>query len=241
MNYELNVNIGNRATVVFLQKGFYRSGFPTAHMHKHSYTELHAVLGGTVGFYIDGTEYQLDSGSVIAIPAGSVHEITSRSEHVLHTAFQVQVPVGEVKICSVSPKVLELLFEEIAVCVNSEDYTNISALLSLICVNIYPQKISAHRVKNYSFIISEFLSNNYSADITLSSLAQELHLSEKQTERLVVKSMGCSFKKALTTVRINTAEHLIKEGKLSLSEVAEYVGYRSYSGFWKAYQKHKSY
>ncbi len=241
MNYELSVNLGNRMTTVFLQNGFYNLGVSGAHMHKHSYTELHVVLNGSVSFYINGRVCEVKSGSVIAIPAGYVHECVSHKGDVLHTAFQISEPVFDVKICSVPPEMLKLLFQEIVVLKDSDDYTSISMLLSFLCVELYPEaKIAAREVENSSFIIGEFFSNNYSADITLSSLAKELHLSEKQTERLVVKCMGCNFKKALTAVRMSTAEQLIKEGKLTLAEIAEYVGYRSYSGFWKAYSRYKS-
>lgn len=240
MNYELSVNLGNRTTTAFLQQGFYSCKVSTAHMHKHSYTELHIVLNGSINFYINGRVHKVKSSNVIAIPAGYVHECISHDSDVLHTAFQISEPVSDITVRPIPPEIAKLLFQKIS-SFSNDDYTCISMLMSLICTDLYPKaKISAREVENGSFIIGEFFSNNYSADITLKSLAKELHLSEKQTERLVVKCMGCNFKKALTTVRMNTAEQLIAEGKLPLSEIAEYVGYRSYSGFWKAYQKYKS-
>ena len=48
-----------------------------------------------------------------------------------------------------------------------------------------------------------------------------------------------NFSEELTARRMLAADHLIKDGRLSLAEVAETVGYQTYSGFWKAYKKFK--
>ena len=52
--------------------------------------------------------------------------------------------------------------------------------------------------------------------------------------------MGRSFRGALTVTRMQVAERLINISAMPLTEVAQYVGYRSYAGFWKAYQKYKT-
>lgn len=71
----------------------------------------------------------------------------------------------------------------------------------------------------------------------LSDLAARLYLSEKQTERLVLKHTGQTFKQKLSDTRVAMANVLIRETEMPLHKVAEYVGYSSYSGFWKALQK----
>ena len=39
-------------------------------------------------------------------------------------------------------------------------------------------------------------------------------------------------------MRMNTAEHLHKTTDMSLTEISQYVGYKSYNGFWKAMKKY---
>ena len=238
MNRELTVTLGAATTTVFLQNGFYATAVPSTHMHRHNYTEIHIISGGEAEVVIDNCTKRLSDGNVLAIPSGRLHVVTLKDEAARHTAFQIEMPVTRERIQKVSPQIVETFFEEINNCQSTDDYTNISAFISLLCGSLFPEhRVTARTVKDASFIITEFFSNNYGSDVTLCTLAELLHLSEKQTERLVIKTMGCTFKKALTNVRISTADHLIKTTDMSLAEVAEYVGYHSYSGFWKAYTK----
>ena len=95
-------------------------------------------------------------------------------------------------------------------------------------------------VAKREFIIYEFFENRYNEDVTVFDLARELNLSEKQTSRLVEMYIGVGFSKALTNYRLNAAKQLLTSDKsLTMSTVAELVGYRSYSGFWKAFKKAK--
>ena len=48
---------------------------------------------------------------------------------------------------------------------------------------------------------------------------------------------GRSFRDELTATRMAVADQLIAEGELSLSEIAAYVGYHSYAGFYKAIKR----
>ncbi len=239
MNLELTITTSTIRTKVFLQNGFFNPLSAPAHMHKHNFTEIHVFLNGTADIIVDGIPNRIQDGYIIAIPAGCLHELSNCSSELLHSAFQIEESIGELKTISLPPNTIALFFDEIEKSKKTQSFTKVSAFISLFCCDLYPEhQIKANAVKDYSFIINEFFFNDYSSDITLSTLADLLHLSEKQTERLVIKTMGCTFKKALTNIRTSTADHLIKTTDMSLTEVAEYVGYRSYSGFWKAYTKH---
>ena len=89
-----------------------------------------------------------------------------------------------------------------------------------------------------AFIIHEFFSRGYNLDLRLSDLAELLHLSEKQTARLVEIHTGKTFKQALIAQRMNNARHLIALGEMSFAEIGEQLGYQSYAGFYKAYFKY---
>ena len=75
-------------------------------------------------------------------------------------------------------------------------------------------------------------------DVHLCDLARYLHLSERQSERAVIEYTGKTFRDALVEMRMNTAEHLHKTTDMSLTEISQYVGYKSYNGFWKAMKKY---
>ena len=84
---------------------------------------------------------------------------------------------------------------------------------------------------------SSFFSNRYSEDVRLSDLAEAIHLSERQTERLVIEHTGRGFRDELTETRVKIARQRLADKNMTLGEIAGYVGYRSYAGFWKAMKK----
>ncbi len=83
-------------------------------------------------------------------------------------------------------------------------------------------------------LIYEFFSMRYNRNIKLSDLAAFLNYSEKHTERLLKKHTGMTFKNKLIEYRMKTAGFLRKSTAMTMTEIAGYVGYSNYSGFWKA-------
>lgn len=112
--------------------------------------------------------------------------------------------------------------------------------IGLFCSYFQNEEIlKAQPITDYGFLIHEFFTNNYSFDIHLSDLADELHLSQRQAERLVIEYTGNSFREELCQTRVTMAKELLKNTGMSLGEVSRYVGYRSYAGFWKAMKKYE--
>ena len=71
--------------------------------------------------------------------------------------------------------------------------------------------------------------------ISLSLLAEELHLSERQVERLFKRQYGCNFHMYITHLRMQEALAMLKDG-VAASVVAESVGYSSVSAFYRAFR-----
>ena len=89
-------------------------------------------------------------------------------------------------------------------------------------------------IKDREFLMHEFLERSYASEVSLSDLAKELNLSEKQTERVVKEITGNTFRQEIKKRRMEWAKQLLADGGLTLEEVSHMVGYKSYSGFWKA-------
>ena len=236
---ELTVRIGGRDRKVFLQNGFYSSAAPTQYMHKHSYAEVHFVCEGTAKFAVDDKEITLSDGAFAVIPAEAYHGCVFMDGEARHCAFQIEYDVFDIELHSVNKGIATEFLDEIDRCGKNGDHLRISAFIALICSYLSPP-IEAKRVTDIGFLISEFFSNNYGADARLEDLADALHLSKRQAERLVEAHTGRSFREELTATRMLVAERLIGISAMPLSQVAQYVGYRSYAGFWKAFQKYKS-
>ena len=177
---------------------------------------------------------------MLIIPRDIFHCCTNKENDTMITAFQINRDIGKVSFYDVGSKIILEFLEEIKRSTINRDYTKISAYISLFCSYFCSDSnLSVQPVTDYAFLIYEFFSANYAKDLHLEDLAEILHLSERQTERLVIEYTGKTFKDELVTIRMNIAKKLLKSTDMSLSEIAQYVGYRSYAGFWKAMKKHR--
>ncbi len=231
---ELLLKIDSRVCRAFLQDGFHAAK-STPRLHKHSYAEIHVFSGGG-SVRVEGEELVLYGSEAIVIPAGKYHSIAP-SEGTCRISFQLDMGCDAISRAALPSGVTEALFAEAETVGSSGDFGLLSAYLSLAATSVLGTRYEGETLCDYPLIIREFFSRRYSEDVHLSDLAGELHLSERQAERLVERYAGKSFRDELTDTRMAVADQLIAEGELSLSEIAAYVGYRSYAGFYKAIKR----
>ena len=238
MNNKITVTVGNEQKTFYLQNGFYSRDTIVSPIHKHYYAEIHTVTDGSISYSIDKKTYTLEDGEILVIPPNALHSCSAIDSRAKHCSFMIDCPVRKVIKSQLSPQTVKDFFDEIGVVERKQNYARISSYLSLIYNTLFESEaFCAEKIVDYSFIIEEFLKINYAKDIKLSDLAAELNLSEKHTERLIKKFTGNTFKQELSSIRIKTAQMLIASTDMTMTEISEYVGYNSYSGFYKAYKK----
>lgn len=237
---EFSIHIGDERIAVFVYDSFFSPD--TRRMvsapHTHGYAEVHFTEFGQARISTEEGELISDSGTLTVIPADKLHSVIIPSNETSHRTFFINYPVSEVS----QHKYPLQIFEELRACrcnaLKTNNFTAICAYFAFLCKDFISAESKPKRVNNERFIISEFFVNCYSSDVKLSDLAEQLGLCEKQTARLVEKYMGASFSKVLTSYRMNAAKSILKSSQdVTLTEVAGLVGYRSYSGFWKAFKK----
>lgn len=239
MNYELTVPIGSRTHKAFLQGGFYQYTGKPAAIHMHNYAEIHVITDGSMVYEAGEQRKTVESNSALIVPPRCFHGCISMEETARHSAFQIDIPCENFAVHKMPAEVLDALFRLIDQTSAESDYAELAAHLAFLAAPFCrTEPIYAQRISDYGFLIYEFFVHHYNEDVHLSDLAAELHLSERQTERLVLEHTGRTFREELTRVRLMMADRLLKTTDLSLTEIAQYVGYRSYAGFWKALKKH---
>ena len=231
---ELTVKTSAGEFSAFLQDGFYENTLVN-NIHNHNFTEVHLIMGDEIVFDIEGVARVINGAAMLVIPKRCFHVCTSHTTDVKRTAFQISLEVDKVQIIPISEQILLDFLHEIAICRNNSDYTRVAAYIALFCSSFLKgDAVTLNEMRDYGFLIHEFLSLNYSRDVQLSDLADHLHLCERQAERLVVKTVGKPFRRALAEMRINIAKMLMRNTNMSRTQIASYVGYNSYAGFWKA-------
>lgn len=241
MHYELTFKLIKKEYKAFLQNGFYVSPKTDTSLHKHNYAEVHVIGEGSAEFIIDHQTVRVTGPCVLTIPAPLMHCCIYQDNALLHTAFQTDCSAAAVQTYPIQSGVANAFFQEIQQSQLTGNYAGIALYIPIFCNCYCKEHVGVIEIRDYNFLISEFFILNYDKDVYLCDLAEQLHISERHAERLVLQYTGHSFREELVAVRMRIAHQLMQGGeKVSLEQIAKYVGYRSYSGFWKAMKRYEN-
>ena len=234
---ELSIHMEHTEIKILMQELFFCFSHRQTPLHNHIYPELHFIEQGHCDIYVDNTCIHATPGDVLAIPPTVYHNYTNASPDLRHCAFQCTRPLTVYQQIHLSTRMLSEILDAITQYRRTGQRIRLIGYLTLLCsyfMDDLPQPIA--QIEDRELLIYEFFSKQYNKEISLSDLADLLNLSKKQAERMVEKYTGLSFRAEITHQRMQAARQLMKNPALSLSEIAARVGYRSYSGFWKAFR-----
>lgn len=238
MSCELKLYINGEIKKAFLLSPLMNESNITRIVHSHKYAEIHIISGGSATLLVENERHTLSSGCVCLVPAESYHCYLEAEPGVELIAFQTNANAREFR----SRKISEAMLAETVEVIKNGDFcsdcSGLSALLSYAVSAFFPP-VSVSKTEDIGVVIYEFISRNYNKSITVGDLAKKLYLSERQTERLVKKYTGHTFKEAVTNYRLTVAGFLEKNTDMNKADIAGYVGYLNYSGYYKADKRHE--
>lgn len=85
--------------------------------------------------------------------------------------------------------------------------------------------------------LTRYLQKHLAEEISLSVLADELHLSAQYISQLFKSEIGVNFLTYLTNIRMENAKKLLLTTSLPISDISERSGYGDYRVFTKAFKK----
>jgi len=231
---ELKIKVGTLEKKLYLRTGVKKFSNHAAPIHQHSAAEVHVVSAGSVSFLVEGEPYTVEAGDVFVIPPAQVHMCTCASEENRYANFYVDVPLEAPMRFRAEPGIAEAFIRQCEESQRREDYTKLAAFLLLLCCEFCRwDTATVETLSDRGVVIDDYFANHY-VDGTLSGLAEELSLSTKQTERLVRQNTGMTFRQNLSCSRIRAAKLLLQGGEMTGKEIAEYVGFETYAGYYKA-------
>ncbi len=83
----------------------------------------------------------------------------------------------------------------------------------------------------------EYISANYSRDISLADISEHLHICKCYFSQLFAKEMDTGFAKYLMNYRIDKAKELLDNTNLRIYQISEKVGYSDVKYFMKLFKK----
>lgn len=91
---------------------------------------------------------------------------------------------------------------------------------------------------NRKQLIEEYISDRFADSAGITGLSRLLYLSERQTRNLIQKEFGADYKQLIIQERMKIADILLRKISQTLEQIAQQVGYQSYSGFYLAYTRY---
>jgi len=206
--------------------------------HKHFDVEVHMISDGNAVYIIDNKRYEVKCGDFVVIPGMTFHRYIP-ADSFSFLAFRIKQFDTSVNVYHAPTEVFSDIISEFSRFSETRPCGKLASSLAYLLRDILPEGDDTPTpLQDRKYMICEMLSVFYNKDITLEDVAQKLKLSPKQTARLIVESTGNSFRQEIPRLRIEAAQHLMESEDLTLEEVAELVGYSSYSSFWKAYHRY---
>lgn len=238
---EITVTVGNEPIQIFMQHHFWNSEYMSSSLHKHKFAEVHIVLEGQIEYQACGECVMLLPGDMVVIPQETMHCSQDPICHARRITFQLTKQIRQFRVVHPGTHITSMLEDKIALYLNTGETAQLGACLTLICsmlpgINGYP----ITPVQNFNYLIDHFISRNYNKNITLQDMADELNMSKQHTLRLIQKYTGHSFRAELRNRRLESSKYLMEHTTLSLEQIAEKVGYKSYNGLWKALNQDKT-
>ena len=120
------------------------------------------------------------------------------------------------------------------------------SVLKLIFYNIYAINVDSdsaiYKKKSYttneSYLVKiDDAINEFRKDITLRSLADVLHLSTKQTSRIILKNYNKKLSELISEKRLSVAAELLTRSDKTVTEIIEYVNFNSEKYFYSQFKK----
>ena len=223
--------------------------------HHHSGVEIYYMREGKCHYFINDRSYDIISGDIIIIPAGTLHGTNYGSKPCtrLLVNFDSSIISNEVTEAIKNmgnlyrnPSTLhnvDYIFNGI-----EEEYLRgdslskialrdyVESLLIYILRN-QPQK-NSHENNTIVESTIKYIQNNYTSTIRLADVAKMLSVSEEHLSRTFKKETTFGFSEYITLIRLQKAEHMLKnEPSRAITEVAYACGFNDSNYFSYKFKK----
>ncbi len=117
----------------------------------------------------------------------------------------------------------------------------LSSLLKLIFLNLYEantENEADHEagIENYLIVIDQCINSKLTEGVTISYIAEKLHLSYRQTARIIKANYREPLNELIMAKRLLYAKKLLIETKKSISEISALSGFSCESYFYKVFR-----
>ncbi|MBQ8207952.1 MAG: AraC family transcriptional regulator [Clostridia bacterium] len=224
----------------------------TAHMHYE--VEYCILLEGETIVYIDSVEYKMHAGDLCIVFPNQIHQFKTIGEEKymlaivnpdmipeLTDTFTTRVPrSGIVRAEELFPGAAEIMRRMGDVNSASGEYKSIQLRgLQLAFFGELMENLSLTDVKSVSShalkTVVNYCSRNFSRDLSLAILEEELHISKYYISHLFSMKLKVRFNDYINSLRINDACRQLRQTDKTITEISECVGFNTLRTFNRAF------
>lgn len=212
-------------------------------LQKLPYIDLTYCVDGNMRYIYNGEELELSGGDAILFPEGATRVRIASDEPALYASFNLRFAeefVPEVQgylpksLRSDTPSMLESI-RKAHLSVGEKKSEKCHALFYY----LYNQLIETARENEHPHIkhIKKYIAKHLQERITLSDIADEVHLVPHYCCALFSKYEGMGIVDFILHRRIELAKSLIMESTMPLSDIALHTGFGDYNYFSRTFKK----
>ena len=234
-------------------------------MHIHERCELYYFIEGKADYLVEGTEYHMKRGSLLAMGPGEVHR-ARLLDNGIYERYAVNFPVSLFDDIDSERRLMRLYTDRALGQMNLYEKPGFEVLFEQICAEYdddYDRRLAAYRIimeilsgldddlddaaeaktggrrrkkSTLSEKILKYVNSHISDELSIPILSEQFYVSQSQIGRIFKQSTGASPWEYITAKRLVAARKMLEEGKTA-GEAAEKCGFGDYSSFYRAYVK----
>ncbi len=208
---------------------------------KINFNELTVVLKGQLNYTVNGKNFSIFAGDVVFIKSDSVRQ-REKADNADYYSFnflsEENFDLPLILKGGANDVVYQIInaFDSIYKYTNNLQDERFTLLLSCIIKQLKVQRVIelepalVNQIKNYIRV-------NLNKKITLFDISEQTHYSISHCEMVFSKTTGLSITNYIIKKRIEKAKSLLVEKALTLTEVADAVGFADYNYFSRVFKK----
>lgn len=225
--------------------------------HTHNYTELFYIVGGKGQFLIEDNVFPVDVNNLVIINPNVIHTEASLNaqplEYIVLGIEGIELVTSEnsngqfclldhFESAEISGCLRNILREMEQKSTGYEDVCQ--AFMEILVIRLMrnttlsvaaePQTIAGNR---QCTLVRRYIDVHFKEALTLDMLAEEAHMNKYYLSHAFKKEYGVSPINYMLSRRIEESKYLLAETDLSLSRIAQLLGFSSLSYFSQAFRK----
>lgn len=222
-----------------------------------NFVDISYVINGQADYIINDRKYSVSSGDLLCIPKGSRRSAISCPDALMECysingvvrdidGRDINLPFPIVCNIGIQTDIISLYHELNSVWqLRDTGYLLKARAIYLMILQRYFQlifyqndtSIMDKRIKK----VMNYISNHYKEPLTVHKMADMVHLSDMYFGALFKQETGMSFRKYLTSIRMNRAEDMLYSGEYKVNEIADACGFSDVFYFSRLFKENRGF